>query len=142
MNSNSKDREQKNKEYLDTLIPSKNDGGNNIIPPDKGNLTTAGGASKDPIDYSQINVDILPAGRFYRRGTRISIRAAKVHEIQSYSMVDDNNFVDITEKMNEILSRNVRFVHPDGTEGSFLDVHDKGIDFPRWKHINKRCSVS
>ena len=39
-------------------------------------------------------------------------------------MVDDNNFVDITEKMNELLSRNVIFVHSDGTKGSYRDIKD------------------
>jgi len=75
------------------------------------------------IEYTSINIDILPAGRYYKRGTKIMIRGAKVSEIQAYSMVSDN-YVDITEKMNELLSRNIRFYHPDGTQGNYKNVKD------------------
>jgi hypothetical protein len=78
----------------------------------------------DSLGYSVIDISILPATRFYKSGTKIAIRPAKVTEIQSYSVVDDKNFVDITEKMNELLSRNVLFTHPDGKLGTYRDVKD------------------
>lgn len=115
-------KEQKNQEYLDKIL-----GGNQettkttpLIKP----TSNEEHFNISNIEYSNINLDILPSGRFYPRGTKISIRAAKVFEIQAYSMVDDNNFVDITEKMNELLSRNVIFIHSDGTKGSYRDLKD------------------
>lgn len=118
----SKEKEQKNQEYLEKLLGkeevSPNTPSSEIIKPINNQFEVPG------IEYSNIAVNILPAGRFYKRGTKISIRAAKVSEIQAYSMVDDNNFVDITEKMNELLSRNVIFTHPDGTKGSYKDIKD------------------
>jgi hypothetical protein len=113
-------KEQKNQEYLEKLL------GENEEAPKATPMTQSINNNFDvpSIEYSNINVNILPAGRFYKRGTKISIRAAKVSEIQAYSMVDDNNFVDITEKMNELLARNVIFVNPDGSKGSYRDIKD------------------
>jgi len=114
------DKEKKNEEYLKSLLDDKDQKApttpkealatDNYIPP-----TT---------EYSLVDINLLPASRFYKPGIKISIRAAKVSEIQAYSVVDDENFVDITEKMNELLSRNVLFVHPDGKKGTYRDVKD------------------
>ena len=53
------------------------------------------------------------------------IRPAQVREIQAYSMVDDSNFYDIVEKMNDMLQACVRVKYADGKVGSFLDVRDQ-----------------
>jgi hypothetical protein len=116
----SSEKELKNKQYLESLLGSDNNDSsqkpkevivnNNYTPPSA--------------EYSLIDINLLPAGRFYKPGTKISIRASKVSEIQAYSVVDDNNFVDITEKMNELLSRNIMFVYPDGKKGTYKDVKD------------------
>ena len=121
------DKEQKNKEYLESLLSDD-------TKEKKGTSKKTTSTPKEPIttdnyappsvEYSLVNIDLLPAARFYKPGTKISIRAAKVAEIQAYSVVDDENFVDITEKMNELLSRNVLFVHPDGKKGTYKDVKD------------------
>lgn len=115
---NRSELEKKNQEYLDNLL-SKND---KKVTVEKEHINDKFEAPS--VEYSNINIDILPAGRFYKKGTKISIRACKVAEIQAYSMVDDNNFVDITEKMNELLSRNIIFYHPNGTKGSYKDIKD------------------
>lgn len=118
----SNNKEQKNQEYLDKLLGG-NQEGTKSAPPTK-SPSNEDHFDVPSVEYSNINLAILPSGRFYPRGTRISIRAAKVSEIQAYSMVDDNNFVDITEKMNELLSRNIIFVHSDGSKGSYRDLKD------------------
>ena len=118
----SKEKEEKNQAYLDKLLGGDKDG-TKTAPPTKP-ITNDDHFDVPSVEYSNINLAILPVGRFYPRGTKISIRAAKVSEIQAYSMVDDNNFVDITEKMNELLSRNVIFIHPDGTKGSYRNLKD------------------
>ena len=114
----SSDKEKKNQEYLSKLLGDKE-----TTPKDTKEVVKEH-YDIPSVEYSNISLDILPSGRFYKTGTKISIRAAKVSEIQSYSMVDDNNFVDITEKMNELLARNVIFIHPDGSKGSYKDIKD------------------
>jgi len=66
----------------------------------------------------------MPLGMFYPNGTKIMVRAAQVKEIQSYSMVDDKNFYDMIEKMNDMLSACVRIKYVDDRVGSYLDLKD------------------
>lgn len=117
----SKEKEEKNQAYLDKLLSGQD--GTKSAPPIKP-PTNEDHFDVPSVEYSNINLDILPSGRFYPRGTKISIRAAKVSEIQAYSMVDDNNFVDITEKMNELLLRNIIFIYPNGEKGSYKNIKD------------------
>lgn len=116
----SNDKQKKNKEYLEGLL--SNDEAPKQPIPEK--VVATDGYTPPTSEYSLIDINILPAHKFYLPGTKISIRASKVGEIQSYSVVDDENFVDITEKMNELLSRNVVYVHPDGKKGTYKDVKD------------------
>jgi len=76
------------------------------------------------LKYFAFDVREFPSGIFYPQGTTIQIRSAEVKEIQAYSMVDDSNYYDIVEKMNEMLSSCVRVKYPDGNVGSYLDVRD------------------
>ena len=77
------------------------------------------------LQYFNFNVQELPCGEFYPTGTLFMVRPAKVKEIQAYSMVDDNNFYDIVEKMNDMLQSCVRVKYPDGKFGTYLDVKDQ-----------------
>jgi hypothetical protein len=77
------------------------------------------------LQYFNFDVNQLPCGRFYPKGTLLMVRPAQVREIQAYSMVDDNNFYDIVEKMNGMLQSCVRVKYPDGKMGSFLEVKDQ-----------------
>lgn len=78
-------------------------------------------------DLQYFNFDIreLPCGQFYPIGTLFMVRPAQVREIQAYSMVDDENFYDIVEKMNGMLQSCVRIKYPEGRMGSFLEVKDQ-----------------
>jgi len=78
-------------------------------------------------DLQFFNYDVreLPCGRFYPKGTQFMVRPAQVREIQAYSMVDDNNFYDIVEKMNDILKACIRIKYSDGKIGTYLDVKDQ-----------------
>jgi hypothetical protein len=78
-------------------------------------------------DLQFFNFDIreLPCGEFYPQGSLFMVRPAQVREIQAYSMVDDNNFYDIVEKMNDMLQACVRIKYADGKIGSFLDIKDQ-----------------
>ena len=76
------------------------------------------------LHYFAFDVKEFPCGIFYPAGSTIQVRAAQVKEIQAYSMVDDNNFYDIVEKMNDMLSSCVRIKYLDGTIGSYMEIRD------------------
>jgi len=77
------------------------------------------------LQFLSFDIKELPCGKFYPQGTTLMIRAAQVKEIQSYSMVDDNNFYDIIEKMNDMLQACVRVKYSDGRMGTYMDVKDQ-----------------
>lgn len=77
------------------------------------------------LQYFNFDIKELPCGDFYPAGTVFMVRPAQVKEIQAYSMVDDNNFYDIVEKMNDILQSCVRIKYSDGKMGSYLEVKDQ-----------------
>lgn len=76
------------------------------------------------LEFLSVDIDLLPLGEFYTHGTKIKIRAAKVHEVQNYSVVDDKNLLDVTEKMNQLLSGCVNVTLPGGQKGSYKDIKD------------------
>jgi hypothetical protein len=75
-------------------------------------------------EYFSIDPKSLPSGIFYKDGVRISIRASSVSDVQEYSVVDDSNIIDVTEKMNTMLSRCVRYIHPNGVPGTYKNIKD------------------
>ncbi len=77
------------------------------------------------LQYFNMDIRELPCGQFYPTGTLFLVRPAQVKEIQAYSMVDDNNFYDIVEKMNDMLQACVRIKYPDGKMGSYLEIKDQ-----------------
>lgn len=76
------------------------------------------------LQYFPFEVNQFPCGIFYPPGTVIQVRAAKVAEIQSYSMVDDKNYYDIVEKMNDMLASCVRVKYSDGKVAPYTDLRD------------------
>ena len=77
------------------------------------------------LQYFNFDVRELPCGQFYPTGTMLMVRPAQVKEIQAYSMVDDNNFYDIVEKMNDMMQACIRIKYPDGKVGSYLEIKDQ-----------------
>jgi hypothetical protein len=77
------------------------------------------------LQYFNFDIKELPCGDFYPSGTVFMVRPAQVKEIQAYSMVDDQNFYDIVEKMNDILQSCVRIKYSDGKMGSYLEIKDQ-----------------
>jgi len=76
------------------------------------------------MDFLTVDLSAIPSGIFYKPGTKIMIRAANVSEVQAYSAIVNDNLVDVTEKMNEMLSRCVRIKFPNGMMGSYKDLRD------------------
>lgn len=83
------------------------------------------GTKVSDLQYFNFDIRELPCGQFYPTGTLFMVRPAQVKEIQAYSMVDDQNFYDIVEKMNDMLQSCVRVKYSDGKIGSYLDIKDQ-----------------
>ena len=103
--------------YLENNFIDDKDEIKSIIKPDMSYLDN----NVPSNEYITIPLDILPCGMFYKNGSKLSIRAARVQEVQAYSIVDNKNYLDITEKMNQILSCCVKFYHQNGKQGSYKD---------------------
>ena len=76
------------------------------------------------LDFLNVDLNTLPLGMFYKSGFVIKIRSAKVNEVQAYSVVDDKNLLDVTEKMNQLLAACVRVELANGKKGSYKDIKD------------------
>lgn len=144
MNENFKNKkEEEALNYLEKSFVSSND--NEFEAIQKVDLSYLESAPSN--EYMSVPLDILPCGMFYKQGTKISIRAAKVQEVQAYSVVDDNNYLDITEKMNQILSSCVKYIYANGLQGSYKDLRDgdrlflifmiRELTFPGGKNLSK-----
>lgn len=83
------------------------------------------GSRVSDLQYFNFDIRELPCGQFYPAGTLFMVRPAQVKEIQAYSMVDDGNFHDIVEKMNDMLQSCVRVKYSDGRIGSYMDIKDQ-----------------
>ena len=122
-NENEMSEEEYLKKHLSGIDSSSNNSQNSDIPfvaqPKVDNTRTS------DLQYFNFNIEELPCGNFYPTGTLFMVRPAKVREIQAYSMVDDNNFYDIVEKMNDMLQSCVRIKYSDGKIGSYLEVKDQ-----------------
>jgi len=103
------------KNHLSNLDKGKEEMNSNLNEPIQVESTRV-----NELQYFNFSADSLPCGKFYPIGTLMIVK-----EIQAYSMVDDNNFYDIVEKMNNILQSCVRIKYPDGSVSSYLDVKDQ-----------------
>lgn len=108
------------KRHLGEIESGKNNSFENLV-----DATVVESNRTSELQYLSFDVKDFPCGKFYPAGTMFMIRAAQVIEIQSYSMVDDNNFYDVIEKMNDMLQACVRVKYSDGRVGSYLEVKDQ-----------------
>lgn len=76
------------------------------------------------LDFYHFDANITPLGKFYPNGTKIMVRACTVKEVQAYSMVDDNNPIDIVDKMNDMIQSCVRIKYRNDDISSYLDLKD------------------
>ena len=110
------------KKHLGSLESSKDKKNNDIPFVEQPKIDTT---RTTDLQYFNFDIKELPCGAFYPVGTIFMVRPAQVKEIQSYSMVDDQNFYDIVEKMNDILQSCVRIKYSDGKMGSYLEIKDQ-----------------
>lgn len=73
--------------------------------------------------WKNIPIDIIPSkGLFYPEGTRVAIRPAEVREIRHFSTIDDDDRLDIEEKLSYILDRCLRVDFPGEGVVSYKDL--------------------
>lgn len=119
---NNMSEEEYLKKHLGSIESSKNQNNSDIPFVEQPKMDST---RTTDLQYFSFDVKELPCGQFYPTGTTIMVRPAQVKEIQAYSMVDDQNFYDIVEKMNDILQSCVRIKYSDGKMGSYLEVKDQ-----------------
>lgn len=112
-------------EYLKRHLSDTEKHKSNSVDPFDNLVANQNSSRTTDLQFLAFDIKEFPCGRFYPNGTIAMVRAAQVKEIQSYSMVDDNNFYDIIEKMNDMLQSCVRIKYTDGKVGSFLDLKDQ-----------------
>ena len=73
--------------------------------------------------WKNIPVEILPSrGDYYPEGTKIAIRAAEVREIRHFSTIDEDDKLDIEEKLTHIIDRCSRMEFPGEGVVSYKDL--------------------
>lgn len=105
------------KKHIEEMEGSKKNDKLTKTPPDNSKI--------GDLQFFSFDVKELPCGKFYPTGTILMIKPAQVKEIQAYSMVDDNNFYDVIEKMNDMLRSCVRVKYSNGDIGTYLDIKDQ-----------------
>jgi hypothetical protein len=66
---------------------------------------------------------VLPSrGLFYPEGTKIAIRSAEVKEIRHFSSIDEDDLIDLNEKLNFIISKCATIHFPNEGIVSFKDL--------------------
>jgi hypothetical protein len=73
--------------------------------------------------WKNIPVSILPScGKYYPEGTKVAIRAAEVREIRHFSTIDEDDKLDIEEKLTHIIDRCSRMDFPGEGVVSYKDL--------------------
>lgn len=111
------------KKFLSDLDGNGNEKDSNKKDAFESNIKSDSQTRASDLQFFNFDAKEFPLGSFYPEGTLIMIRPATVKEIQAYSMVDDSNFYDIVEKMNDMLSSCVR-LKIQGEMKSYLELKD------------------
>ena len=73
--------------------------------------------------WKNLPLHLLPSkGFFYPEGTKIAIRPAEVREIKHFSGIDENDLIDLNERLNFILSKCSTMNFPDKGVVSYKDL--------------------
>ena len=79
--------------------------------------------SPGEIGWKNMPVEILPSkGMFYPSGARMAIRPAEVKEIRHFSTIDEEDRLDIEEKLSYILDRCLSIEFPNEGVVSYKDL--------------------
>jgi len=89
------------------------------------NAATGAGKENIPgIGWKNMPMDVLPSeGKFYPAGTTIAIRSAETKEIRHFSTIDENDFLDVDDKINGIIEKCTQ-VRTSKPGSSWKDISD------------------
>lgn len=120
--------------------PSNEEGhANNLAHPKEENITSLGksqawhdeqtkSAMIDevvPVGWKPFPVNLLPSsGMFYPEGTTILIKPALVEEIRHFSTIDENDPLDLDDKLNMVMSKCLMLKFPD-RHASWKDLKEE-----------------
>jgi len=78
-------------------------------------------------NFTNMSMEDLPFSMFYPIGTKLFVRPLKTKEIESFSVVNENNEFDVSLKLAEVLEHAVELHFPDGSikSGHYLFAGDK-----------------
>lgn len=122
-NENEKSSEDYLKDYLNSTSMGSSVTNDDNLNKVKVEVDNSNNRTSD-LQFFSFPASDLPLGIFYPANTTIMVRAALVKEIQAYSMIDESNLYDVTEKMNDMLSSCVRVKYANGKVSSYLDLKD------------------
>jgi hypothetical protein len=101
----------------------------NVYPekPEAGQINSFGKAQSTSPSFDSgwknLPVEILPSkGMFYPSDTKLAIRSAEVREIRHFSTIDDDDRLDIEDKLSYILDRCLRMDFPGEGVVSYMDL--------------------
>lgn len=78
--------------------------------------------SDEVLGWHVLDLEDLPSkGKFYPADTVIKIRSAKAAEIRHFSTMDENNYIDMEEKLNSIVESCAQFTG-NGKRMSYKDI--------------------
>lgn len=110
---------------------------NNVQNPKEEQITSLGKASAyqdrpsfenvpgADLGWKSVPVDNLPsAGIFYPEGTQLEIKAAHVSEIRHFSTIDEQDPLDMDDKLNMIVDKCMRLKFPD-RQASYRDLKEE-----------------
>ena len=78
------------------------------------------------VGWKNLPLHLLPSkGLFYPAGTKIAIRPADVREIKHFSGIDENDLLDLNERLNYIISKCSTMNFPDQGVVSYKDLKNE-----------------
>lgn len=73
-------------------------------------------------DWINLPLKSLPYNKFYQTGTEIYMKALTTKEKQAFAVVNEDNPLDVSNKLNEVFQSCLRVDMPDGTRGTYRDL--------------------
>jgi len=93
------------------------------VPTSLGKAQSFGSPLAGDNGWKNLPVSVLPSqGMFYPEGTKMAIRAAEVKEIRHFSTIDEDDRLDIEEKLSYVLDRCLRIDFPGEGVVSYKDL--------------------
>lgn len=87
-----------------------------------GKVELSSNTTMPEVGWKNIPIENLPSrGMFYDDGFKIQIRAALTNEIRHFSTIDEDDFIDIDDKLNYVIEKCTRIINS-GKLGTWKDL--------------------